>query len=113
VRVLGASAYASIIMSDAARAMVEERGQEDWGSNSSVSHVLFEGHESIPGLNLARRPPFNDSNGRSIWANVGVDIKSTWTVRHTAGDAVYPTCPTECDVQQRRHREDILRAICG
>nr|WP_217358521.1 MBL fold metallo-hydrolase [Ruegeria atlantica] len=52
VRVLGASAYDAqqIIMSDNARAMVAERGQEDWDSEFQRFPRLFEGHESIPGL---------------------------------------------------------------
>ncbi len=51
VRVLGASAYGAdqIIMGDAARAMVVERGQEDWDSEFQRFPRL-EGHESIPGL---------------------------------------------------------------
>ena len=55
VRVLGASAYGAreIIMSDVARGMVEERGQEDWDSEFQRFPRLFEGHESIPGLTLA------------------------------------------------------------
>ena len=52
VRVLGASAYnaSEIIMSEKARAMVVERGQEDWDSEFGRFPRLFEGHESIPGL---------------------------------------------------------------
>jgi glyoxylase-like metal-dependent hydrolase (beta-lactamase superfamily II) len=52
VRVLGASAYQApqIIMSDVARAMVAERGQEDWDSEFQRFPRLFQGHESIPGL---------------------------------------------------------------
>lgn len=52
VRVLGASAYGAdqIIMGDQARAMVVERGQEDWDSEFQRFPRLFEGHESIPGL---------------------------------------------------------------
>ena len=52
VRVLGASAFGvqQIIMSDMARAMVAERGQEDWDSEFQRFPRLFEGHESIPGL---------------------------------------------------------------
>jgi glyoxylase-like metal-dependent hydrolase (beta-lactamase superfamily II) len=52
VRVLGASAYGAkdIIMSQKARAMVVERGQEDWDSEFQRFPRLFEGHESIPGL---------------------------------------------------------------
>jgi glyoxylase-like metal-dependent hydrolase (beta-lactamase superfamily II) len=52
VRVLGASAFGAqqIIMSDTARAMVVERGQEDWDSEFGRFPRLFQGHESIPGL---------------------------------------------------------------
>ncbi|MCR9177864.1 MAG: MBL fold metallo-hydrolase, partial [Alphaproteobacteria bacterium] len=52
VRVLGASAFGAqqIIMSDKARAMVVERGQEDWDSEFQRFPRLFQGHESIPGL---------------------------------------------------------------
>ena len=52
VRVLGASAYGAseIIMSDKARSMVAERGQEDWDSEFQRFPRLFQGHESIPGL---------------------------------------------------------------
>ncbi|MEX0583632.1 MAG: MBL fold metallo-hydrolase, partial [Sneathiella sp.] len=51
VRVLGASAYGAeqIIASDKCRAMVAERGQEDWESEFERFPRLFEGHESIPG----------------------------------------------------------------
>lgn len=52
VRVLGASAYGAeqTIMSEKARAMVAERGQEDWDSEFQRFPRLFQGHESIPGL---------------------------------------------------------------
>lgn len=52
VRVLGASAYGAkeIIMSDSARSMVVERGQEDWDSEFQRFPRLFQGHEEIPGL---------------------------------------------------------------
>ena len=55
VRVLGASAYGAgdgpdIVMSERARAMVIERGQEDWDSEFARFPRLFEGHEEIPGL---------------------------------------------------------------
>ena len=52
VRVLGASAFKAdqIVMSDTARSMVVERGQEDWDSEFARFPRLFEGHESIPGL---------------------------------------------------------------
>ena len=52
VRVLGASAFgvSQIIMGDTARAMVVERGQEDWDSEFQRLPSLFQGHESIPVL---------------------------------------------------------------
>ena len=52
VRVLGASAYGAqqIISSDTCRAMVAERGKEDWDSEFERFPRLFRGHESIPGL---------------------------------------------------------------
>jgi glyoxylase-like metal-dependent hydrolase (beta-lactamase superfamily II) len=52
VRVLGASAFEAeqVIMSEKARAMMVERGQEDWDSEFGRFPRLFEGHESIPGL---------------------------------------------------------------
>lgn len=52
VRVLGASAYGAseIIASQTCRAMIQERGQEDWDSEFGRFPRLFRGHESIPGL---------------------------------------------------------------
>src|SRR5690606_15132299 len=52
VRVLGASAFKApnVIMSEMARSMVVERGQEDWESEFGRFPRLFRGHESIPGL---------------------------------------------------------------
>ena len=52
VRVLGASAYGAseIIASEKCRAMVAERGKEDWDSEFGRFPRLFQGHESIPGL---------------------------------------------------------------
>ncbi len=52
VRVLGASEYRAnnIIMSSKARAMVVERGQEDWDSEFDRFPRLFKGHQEIPGL---------------------------------------------------------------
>jgi glyoxylase-like metal-dependent hydrolase (beta-lactamase superfamily II) len=52
VRVLGASAFkaSQVIMGEAARAMVVERGQEDWDSEFQRFPRLFQGHEDIPGL---------------------------------------------------------------
>jgi len=52
VRVLGASAYEAdeIITSDATRALVVERGQEDWDSEYGRFPRLFQAAETIPGL---------------------------------------------------------------
>ena len=87
VRVLGASAYDAdqIIMSDKARAMVVERGQEDWDSEFQRFPRLFEGHESIPGLTYPTTT-FRDSMTVYL-GNRRVDIKHIGRA-HTAGDAV-------------------------
>jgi glyoxylase-like metal-dependent hydrolase (beta-lactamase superfamily II) len=87
VRVLGASAYGAgqIIMSDAARAMVVERGQEDWDSEFQRFPRLFEGHESIPGLTW---PTTTFSDSMTVYLGKRrVDIMHLGRA-HTAGDAV-------------------------
>ncbi|GAA6181528.1 MBL fold metallo-hydrolase [Shimia sp. NS0008-38b] len=87
VRVLGASAYGAhqIIMSDAARAMVVERGQEDWDSEFQRFPRLFEGHESIPGLTF---PTTTFSDEMTIYlGNRRVDLMHLGRA-HTAGDIV-------------------------
>ena len=87
VRVLGASAYGTdqIIMSQAARGMVAERGQEDWDSEFQRFPRLFEGHESIPGLTW---PTTIFTDGMSVFlGNRRVDIRHLGRA-HTAGDAV-------------------------
>ena len=87
VRVLGASAYDApqIIMSDAARAMVVERGQEDWDSEFQRFPRLFEGHESIPGLTW---PTTTFSDAMTVYlGNRRIDIMHLGRA-HTAGDAV-------------------------
>ena len=87
VRVLGASAFGAsqIIMSDAARSMVVERGQEDWDSEFHRFPRLFEGHESIPGLTF---PTTTFSDSMTVFlGHRRVDIKQIGRA-HTAGDAV-------------------------
>lgn len=87
VRVLGASAFGAsqIIMSDKARAMVAERGQEDWDSEFQRFPRLFEGHESIPGLTW---PTTTFSDGMTVYlGNRRVNIRHLGRA-HTAGDAV-------------------------
>jgi glyoxylase-like metal-dependent hydrolase (beta-lactamase superfamily II) len=61
VRVLGASAFGAsqVIMGEKTRAMVVERGQEDWDSEFQRFPRLFQGHESIPGLSWPTTT-FND-----------------------------------------------------
>ena len=87
VRVLGASAYGAdqIIMSDTARAMVAERGQEDWDSEFARFPRLFEGHESIPGLTW---PTTTFSERMTVYlGNRRVEISQIGRA-HTAGDSV-------------------------
>ncbi|MBX2837405.1 MAG: MBL fold metallo-hydrolase [Gammaproteobacteria bacterium] len=87
VRVLGASAYNAneIIMSEKARAMVVERGQEDWDSEFERFPRLFQGHESIPGLTWPTTT-FNDR--LSVYLGKRrVDLMFLGRA-HTAGDIV-------------------------
>lgn len=87
VRVLGAAAFNAqqIIMSETARGMVVERGQEDWDSEFNRFPRLFEGHESIPGLTW----PTTTFNGRMTvyLGNRKVEVMQFGRA-HTAGDAV-------------------------
>ncbi|MCR8825006.1 MBL fold metallo-hydrolase [Pseudosulfitobacter koreensis] len=87
VRVLGASAFDAnqIIMSDMARGMVAERGQEDWDSEFQRFPRLFEGHESIPGLTWPTTT-FNDKMTVYL-GNRRVDLMHLGRA-HTAGDIV-------------------------
>jgi glyoxylase-like metal-dependent hydrolase (beta-lactamase superfamily II) len=87
VRVLGASAYGAseIIASEKSRAMIHERGQEDWDSEFGRFPRLFDAAESIPGL---------------TWPSVTFQKKATFYLgrrrvdlmhlgrAHTAGDIV-------------------------
>ena len=87
VRVLGASAYGAreIVMSDTARAMVAERGQEDWDSEFGRFPRLFQGHESIPGLTW---PTLTFSDGMTLYlGRRRVDLRFLGRA-HTAGDIV-------------------------
>ncbi|MGB3406066.1 MAG: MBL fold metallo-hydrolase [Jannaschia sp.] len=87
VRVLGASAYGAreVIMSDTARAMVAERGQEDWDSEFDRFPRLFQGHEEIPGLTW---PTTTFSDAMTVYlGSRRVDILHLGRA-HTAGDAV-------------------------
>lgn len=87
VRVLGASAYhaSEIIMSEKARAMVVERGQEDWESEFGRFPRLFQGHESIPGLTW---PSMTFNDRMTIYmGRRRVDLMFLGRA-HTAGDIV-------------------------
>ncbi len=87
VRVLGASAYSApqVIMSDVARAMVAERGQEDWDSEFQRFPRLFQGHEGIPGLTW---PTTTFSDSMTVYlGSRRIDIMHLGRA-HTAGDAV-------------------------
>ena len=87
VRVLGASAYGAgqVIMSDAARGMVAERGQEDWESEFARFPRLFDGHEEIPGLTW---PTTTFSGRMTVWlGRRRVDLMHLGRA-HTAGDIV-------------------------
>ncbi|MEM9318395.1 MAG: MBL fold metallo-hydrolase [Pseudomonadota bacterium] len=87
VRVLGASAYGAdqIIMSQKARAMVVERGQEDWDSEFERFPRLFQGHEDIPGLTW---PTTTFKDQMTIYlGNRRIDLMHLGRA-HTAGDIV-------------------------
>ena len=87
VRVLGASAYDAreVVMSDAARAMVAERGAEDWESELSRFPRLFEGHEEVPGLTW---PTTTFSQRMTVYlGRRRVDLMRLGRA-HTAGDLV-------------------------
>ncbi len=87
VRVLGASAYqaSEIVASDLCRAMICERGQEDWTSEFDRFPRLFRDADSIPGLTW---PSMTFSDSLTLYlGNRRVDLK--WLGRaHTAGDIV-------------------------
>lgn len=87
VRVLGASAFdaSQIIMSEKARAMVVERGQEDWDSEFQRFPRLFAGYESIPGLTW---PTTTFAGRMSVYLGQRrIDILQLGRA-HTAGDVV-------------------------
>ncbi|NRA86158.1 MAG: MBL fold metallo-hydrolase [Rhizobiales bacterium] len=87
VRVLGASAFKApnIIMSQKARSMVVERGQEDWDSEFERFPRLFEGYEQIPGLTWPTTT-FNDRMTVYLGKR-RVDLMFMGRA-HTAGDIV-------------------------
>jgi glyoxylase-like metal-dependent hydrolase (beta-lactamase superfamily II) len=86
VRVLGASAYhADTVMSEKARAMVAERGREDWQSELARFPRLFRGHEAIPGLTW---PTLTFHSRMTVYlGRRRVDLMHLGRA-HTAGDIV-------------------------
>jgi glyoxylase-like metal-dependent hydrolase (beta-lactamase superfamily II) len=87
VRVLGASGYGAdeIIASDTCRAMIHERGQEDWDSEFERFPRLFQAAESIPGLTW---PTMTFASRMSIYLGKRrVDLMHLGRA-HTAGDIV-------------------------
>ena len=87
VRVLGASAYGAptVIMGEKTRAMVVERGQEDWDSEFARFPRLFQGHEEIPGLTW---PTQTFSDRMTVYlGKCRVDLMHLGRA-HTAGDIV-------------------------
>ena len=73
VRVLGASAFKAreIIASDACRAMIVERGQQDWDSEFGRFPRLFRGAETIPGLTW---PTITFPHDMTLWLGQRVSV---------------------------------------
>lgn len=87
VRVLGASGYegAEIIASDATRALIVERGQQDMDSEIGRFPRLFRGKESIPGLTW---PHVTFQKKMTVWMGKR-EVEIIHIGRsHTAGDTV-------------------------
>jgi glyoxylase-like metal-dependent hydrolase (beta-lactamase superfamily II) len=87
VRVLGASAYAAseIVMSEKARSMVVERGQEDWASELERFPRLFQGKRPIPSLTW---PTLTFKDRLTIYLGKRRVDLSFLGRAHTAGDIV-------------------------
>ena len=87
VRVLGASAFHAdeIIASETCRAMIQERGQEDWESEYRRFPRLFQSPESIPGLTW---PSMTFTDRMTVYLGQRrVDLMFLGRA-HTAGDIV-------------------------
>ncbi len=87
VRVLGASAFGAgqVVMGEKARAMVAERGAEDWASEFARFPRLFQGHEEIPGLTW---PTTTFTDRMTVYLGKRrVDLMHLGRA-HTAGDIV-------------------------
>lgn len=89
VRVLGASAFEAshIVASEATRALIEERGRQDWDSEYGRMPRLFKEPESIPGLTWPTQT-FKTDFTIALGGNRG-SIELRFCGRgHTAGDIV-------------------------
>ncbi len=87
VRVLGASGYGAdeIIASDTCRAMIHERGQEDWDSEFERFPRLFQAADSISGLTW---PTQTFGSSMTLYlGNRRVELMHLGRA-HTAGDIV-------------------------
>ena len=87
VRVLGASAFHAdeVIASETCRAMIHERGQEDWESEYRRFPRLFQPPESIPGLTW---PSMTFTDRMTVYLGQRrVDLMFLGRA-HTAGDIV-------------------------
>jgi glyoxylase-like metal-dependent hydrolase (beta-lactamase superfamily II) len=87
VRVLGASAYGAseIVASEKCRAMIHERGAEDWASELGRFPRLFQEAESVPGLTW---PTLTFTSRMTLYLGKRrVDLLHLGRA-HTAGDIV-------------------------
>lgn len=87
VRVLGASAYDAdeILASDMCRAMIHERGREDWESEYARFPRLFQAADTIPGLTW---PTMTFPDALTVYlGNRRVELLHLGRA-HTAGDVV-------------------------
>jgi len=86
VRVLGASGYNAhaILASEATRALIAERGQQDMDSEIGRFPRLFRGRESIPGLTW---PTHTFERKMTLWLGDGREAQLIHIGRaHTSGD---------------------------
>jgi glyoxylase-like metal-dependent hydrolase (beta-lactamase superfamily II) len=89
VRVLGASAFNAdeIIASEATKALIDERGKEDWASEYGRMPRLFKEPDEIPGLTMPTRT-FKDHHIIELGGDRGcIDLQFCGR-GHTAGDIV-------------------------
>jgi glyoxylase-like metal-dependent hydrolase (beta-lactamase superfamily II) len=93
VRVLGVAGYGkpAIIASDATRALIVERGQQDMDSEIGRFPRLFRGKETIPGLTW---PTHTFGKRMTLWLGTRECQVIQIGRSHTAGDTVV-WCPKE------------------